>query len=222
MMPSNAATMSRRRSTACGFSSFAMTGTRMPSSSMIRRTSSTSSGPRTKLSATQSAPARRPHRRSSRSFCVIAGTDTATPGRLIPLWSEMRPGISTSVMMSVSVTSRARSRMRPSSTSSGSPGCTSPGSPAYEVPTISCVPSTGRVVMVKRSPAESVGFCPPANVPTRIFGPCRSTSTATGRAASSDALRSQSSRCSWSAWEPWLMLKRATFIPSSRSARMSS
>ena len=36
---------------ACGFSIFAMTGTWMPSSSMIRRTSSASLPSRTKLSA---------------------------------------------------------------------------------------------------------------------------------------------------------------------------
>ena len=85
MTPSKAATISWRRSIACGFSSFAMTGRCTSTSAMTRRTSSMSSGPRTKLSATQSAPCARPQRRSARSFSVSAGTDTATPGRLMPL-----------------------------------------------------------------------------------------------------------------------------------------
>jgi hypothetical protein len=130
MMPSKASTISRRLSTACGFSSLAMRGTQTPSSAMIARTSAASAAERTKLRATQSMPARSPQRRSAMSFSLIAGTETATPGRLMPLWSEIRPAISTSVTTSASVTSTARSRMRPSSMSSGSPGSTSPGRPA--------------------------------------------------------------------------------------------
>ena len=196
MTPSKAATISWMRSIACGFSSFAMTGRCTSTSAMTRRTSSMSSGPRTKLSATQSAPCARPQRRSARSFSVSAGTDTATPGRLMPLWSEIRPGTSTSVTTSVSVTTTARSRTRPSSMSNGSPGCTSPGRPVYEVLTIVSSPATSREVIVKRSPIPSAGFCPSAKVPTRILGPCRSSRTATGMPASSEARRSSSRRSS--------------------------
>ncbi len=52
MKPSNALTTSSRLSIACGFSIFAMTGTKMPSSRMICRTSSASLAERTKDSAT--------------------------------------------------------------------------------------------------------------------------------------------------------------------------
>ena len=52
MKASNASTTSSRLSIACGFSIFAITGRRMPSSRMIRRTSSTSAADRTNDSAT--------------------------------------------------------------------------------------------------------------------------------------------------------------------------
>ena len=37
-------------------------------------------------------------RRSSMSFSDSAGTETATPGRLMPLWSLTRPPTTTSVV----------------------------------------------------------------------------------------------------------------------------
>ncbi len=86
-----------RLSTACGFSIFAITGTRRPTSSMISRTRTTSSGLRTKESATRSAPRRRPQRRSASSLSDSAGTFTATPGRLMPLLFETVPATMTSV-----------------------------------------------------------------------------------------------------------------------------
>ena len=49
------------------------------------------SASRTKDSATMSQPIRRAKRRSSTSFSDSAGTFTAAPGRLMPLWSEMTP-----------------------------------------------------------------------------------------------------------------------------------
>ena len=51
MTPSKASTISSSRSTASGFSIFAMTGRRMPTSSITRCTSLTSSGARTNDSA---------------------------------------------------------------------------------------------------------------------------------------------------------------------------
>ena len=113
---------SSRFSIACGFSILAMTGSITPSSRMTRRTSSTSAALRTKLSAMKSTVRWRAKRRSSMSFSDIAGTDTATPGRLMPLWLLTLPPTSTSVTTSVpSLTSVTRSRTLPSSMSSGSP-----------------------------------------------------------------------------------------------------
>ena len=56
-----------------------------------------------------SAPVRRAQRRSSTSFSERAGTETATPGRLRPLWSETMPPSTTVVWTrgpSTAVTSR--------------------------------------------------------------------------------------------------------------------
>ncbi|CAM5248355.1 hypothetical protein SMICM304S_09916 [Streptomyces microflavus] len=85
-------------STAWGFSTLAMTGTRRPSSSITLCTSLTSSASRTKERATRSQPIRRAKRRSSMSFSERAGTFTAAPGRLMPLWSEMTPPSMTMVL----------------------------------------------------------------------------------------------------------------------------
>ena len=129
MIPSKAITISRRLATACGFSILAMTGTRVPNSSMIACTSTMSAALRTNDNAIMSAPSFMPNRRSSMSFSDRAGTLTATPGRLMPLLLDTTPPMTVSVMTSVSVTSTARSITLPSSMSNTSPGRTSPGRP---------------------------------------------------------------------------------------------
>ena len=91
MVPSKARTISARFSMACGFSILAMTGRCTPTSSMIARTSSTSAAERTNDSAMMSAVSFSAQRRSSLSFSLMAGTETATPGRLMPLLSLRRP-----------------------------------------------------------------------------------------------------------------------------------
>ncbi len=116
-------------STACGFSILAMTGTRMPTSSITLCTSSMSPALRTKESAIMSTPSSRANRRSSLSFSDRAGTLTAAPGRLIPLLFESTPPSTTTVFTrgpSTLTTSRA---MTPSLIRIGSPGFTSPGRP---------------------------------------------------------------------------------------------
>ena len=96
--PSKAATTSSMLSTACGFSTLAMTGTRRPSSSMTcgRRGRPRRRGRRTARPCR--TPMRRAKRRSSMSFSDSAGTLTAAPGRLMPLWSEMTPPSMTMVL----------------------------------------------------------------------------------------------------------------------------
>ena len=101
MKPSNAAMISSRLSMACGFSILAMTGISIPSSRITLRTSSTSAALRTKLSAMKSTVRCSANRRSSMSFSDSAGTETATPGRLMPLLSLTLPPTSTSVTTSV-------------------------------------------------------------------------------------------------------------------------
>src|SRR5690606_15303857 len=217
MMPSNASTISTRFSTACGFSILAMTGTRRPSSSMIAWTSSMSAALRTKDSAMRSAPRRTAQRRSSLSLSDSAGTLTATPGRLRPLLFETGPGTSTRVTTRGPSTSRIRTATRPSSMRMRSPGLQSPGRPEYVVEAISAVPGTSSVVMVKVWPSCS-STSPSTNRPRRIFGPWRSTRTATARPEAWAAARTRWYTSACSEASPWLRLIRATSIPASTRA----
>ena len=165
----------------------------------------------------KSAPWCRPQRRSSVSFSDRAGTFTATPGRFSPLLFETGPGTSTRVVTRGPVTSVTRTATRPSSMRIASPGFTSPGSPLNVVDTSSLVPGTSSVVMVNVSPSAS-SCLPSTNRPSRIFGPCRSTRTATARPEASAASRTRAITLAWSSASPWLRLIRATSIPASTSA----
>jgi len=101
----------------------------MPTSSITRGTSLTSSGFRTNDSATKSTPRRSANSRSSASLSDIAGTLTATPGRDRPLLLLTLPPSVTSQTTSVPFSiSTATSATLPSSTSSLSPGRTSAAS----------------------------------------------------------------------------------------------
>ncbi len=164
-----------------------------------------------------SQPIRSANRRSSTSFSARAGTLTAAPGRLMPLWSEMTPPSMTIVRTRGPSTSVTRSSTLPSLIRTWSPLETSPGSPLYVVPQIVLSPGTSSVVMVNSSPRSS-STGPSANVSRRILGPWRSARTPTARPLSSAALRTRWYRSSWSDWVPWLKLKRATFMPASISA----
>jgi hypothetical protein len=125
--PSNASTIASSWRTASGFSTLARTGRRMPTSSMIARTSLTSSGARTNDSATRSTPRSRAKRRSSASFSDSAGTLTATLGTETPLLSETGPPSTTRTWMSGPSTDWTSTATLPSSIRSRSPGFTSAG-----------------------------------------------------------------------------------------------
>jgi len=149
----------------------------------------------------KSAPARKPQRRSSISFSDNAGTETATPGKLIPLLLLTAPGSITLVITSFPLTSTTSTVTFPSSIRMRSPALQSPGKPLYVVPTRSLVPSTSSTVIVKMSPrAKSCG--PALKRARRIFGPCRSTRMATGRPAVLAASRTESRRAWCSSYEP--------------------
>ena len=94
---------------------------------------------RTKLSAMKSTPIRSAQRRSSTSFSDSAGTETATPGRLMPLLSLTLPPTITVVWTSCPSTESTFSRTLPSSMRIGSPAPTSSGRPLYVVPHCFCV-----------------------------------------------------------------------------------
>ena len=141
MMPSKASMISSRLSTACGFSILAMTGSRTPSSSMISWTSSMSSALRTNDSAMKSAPR---SQRPAQVLLVLVGQrghahrDAGQVDALVV--RDGPPPTTTSVTTSVSVASTAAGATLPSSMRMRSPALTSPGSPLYVVPTMSCVP----------------------------------------------------------------------------------
>ena len=186
--PSKDSTIPSIASRACGFSILAMTGTRRPSSSITLCTSSTSEALRTKLSAMKSTPIRRAQRRSSTSLSDSAGTDTATPGRLMPLLSLTLPPTTTVVCTSCPSTESTTRRTLPSSIRIGSPACTSSGRPLYVVPHSTASPGTSRVVMVHCWPFFSLTG-PSANRSRRIFGPWRSAKIPTPWPLSSEACR---------------------------------
>mmetsp|Transcript_30623 Transcript_30623/g.77134 ORF Transcript_30623/g.77134 Transcript_30623/m.77134 type:complete len:283 (-) Transcript_30623:769-1617(-) len=94
MTPSDSAMMSSRRSTAEGFSIFAMTKARSPTS---WRSSTMSDGFCTKERATQSTPMSRAAERSDRSLRVRGEMGMMIEGVLTPFLSESLPPTCTSV-----------------------------------------------------------------------------------------------------------------------------
>ncbi len=122
------------------------------------------------------------------SFSDMAGTDTGTPGRLIPLWLLTVPPTITVVWTSLPSTESTRSRTLPSSIRMSWPGITSPGSPSYVVPQMAASPRMSRVVIVNRSPGSIVSL-PSWKLPSRIFGPWRSAKMPTPWPVASDAAR---------------------------------
>ncbi len=122
------------------------------------------------------------------SFSDSAGTETGTPGRLMPLLSLIGPGTTTVVVTSVPSTPTTSRRTFPSSIRIWSPGPTSPGSPSYVVDATWRSPDTSRVVIVKVAPSSS-STGPSAILPSRILGPCRSAKMPTPRPDASAASR---------------------------------
>ena len=89
--------ISSAASTACGFSIFAISGSRV-----CRRTSVTSSAVRTNESATRSTPIDSPKRSISRSSSGTAGRPRVEPGMFSPWREATEPPISTAVSISPS------------------------------------------------------------------------------------------------------------------------
>ena len=107
MMQSETWRISAARSTACGFSILAMSGTRVCS-----RTWVTSSGRRTNESATMSTPMRAPASRCARSSCGTDGSAAVSPGMFTPWRDATVPPISTSASSSCSPARTACVRRR--------------------------------------------------------------------------------------------------------------
>ena len=82
--PSVISRMASRLSTACGFSSLAISGTALPRAAMACRARITSSAVRTKRNGDHVDALLNPKSRSASSFSVSDGMLTFVPGRLIP------------------------------------------------------------------------------------------------------------------------------------------
>ena len=174
MTPSATSRISSRWSMACGFSSFAITGTSLLCEAIIFLTSVTSAAVRTNERATASIPCFRPNSRSLRSFTVMAGIDSATPGRLMPLCSPSRPSLMTSHRTSLPRMLRTRSSIKPSLRRMRAPGESSRARSGNVVDIRVSFPGTSWGVMVTIAPLfRKTGFrC--SSRPVRILGPCRS------------------------------------------------
>src|SRR5213594_3685092 len=193
-----------------------------PCPSRNLRTARMSSAVRTNDTATKSTPCSMPNLRSSTSLSVRQEAGRSTCGSEMPLWSLMRPPAATTQCTSVGVVASTRSWIMPSSIQISSPGLTRPRYSGGETKTRSLVPTQGVRQSVNGRPASRSTRRPPPspNVPSRIFGPCRSCRMATGRPqrASASRMRRMTSACS--ACVPCEKLSRATSMPA--AARRSS
>ena len=189
---------------------------------MILRTSSASAALRTKLSAMKSTVRCSAKRRSSMSFSDSAGTETATPGRLMPLWLLTLPPTSTSVMHVGAVLDL---------------GDPQPDLAVVDEDRVADLHVAGEPLV--RRPADlgvavdvAGGDRPPlaracswtgpsANVSSRIFGPCRSARIADAVARWRPRPRGPAGRPPRGPrGSPWLMFSRATSIPAYTSSRI--
>src|SRR5215217_1237027 len=207
---SAARTMSSARSTACGFSIFAISGRRVRS-----RTCSTSLGRRTNDSATMSTPIDSPNVNRSRSSSGTLGRPASSPGTFTPWREATVPGDSTTPTNEPSVFESTRSRTAPSARKISSPSVTASGRPAQEIVMRSALPSSSLPqTNVTRSPCARSAM-PSRSGPIRILGPGRSCSTATWRPTLPAALRMRSIVSACSRRVPCEKLSRATSIPAS-------
>ncbi len=146
----------------------------------------------------------------------MAETGISVSGRLTPLRFEMRPGTSTVATARVSLASFTRSFTLPSSISMAWPGRRARRISGWGRCTRVASPGLGSASSTKLSPFKS-STPVSAKVPTRSFGPCRSTRMPTGRPKRSSSARMARTRSRMASWLAWLMLMRNTSAPASNS-----
>src|SRR4051794_17304171 len=214
MTQSDTLRIASARSTACGFSTLTISGVRVCS-----RTNVTSSGRRTKLSATRSTPICWPTRRCPRSSSGTAGRSVASPGMFNPWREATVPPTSTSVSISPSParTAVTRRRIEPSSRYMISPGWTADASPGQVIDMRRASPGSPPSPLqtkVRWSPMPRSAV-PSRSAPMRSLGPGRSCRIATGRPARPAASRTRWAISACCSAVPWLKLRRATSMPAS-------
>ncbi len=159
--------------------------------------------------------------RSSRSFCVSAGIGTTASGTLMPLRSEISPPTSATQVIVSMPACFTRRRILPSLISSRWPCSITSNSSGCGRHTRESSPGASLRSRVKVEP-WAMRALPPAKVPTRSFGPCRSQRIAIGRSNSFSSARTVRKASAWTAWSPWLMLKRKASAPARNNSRSTS
>ena len=129
-----------------------------------------------------------------------------------------RPERMIRVRISVGCVSKTSSSSMPSSSRIRSPGLTALGRSLYWIGTRPGSPRMGSVVNINSSPCTS-GTPPSRILPVRSLGPCRSARMAIGFCSSSETVRTRSIVSAWYSWVPWLMLRRAMFMPAAAIRR---
>ena len=159
--------------TACGFSILAMTAARPR---VIFLASAISSARWMNDSAIQSTPVLSAASRSERSFSVSAASGTVVSGRLTPLRFDNRPPTSTRVTARLALASVVVRRTLPSSSSIVSPGASAARISGWGRWQRVASPGAGSESRTKVAPVSSM-TASSTKLPTRSFGPCRSTRT---------------------------------------------
>ena len=218
MTASASSRISLSRSSAAGFSILTSSAARPPISD---RASATSSGRWTNDRPIQSTPWSSAKPRSARSFGVSAGSGTTMSGTLTPLWSLSVPPVTTVATMRSAATSVQERTILPSSISRRVPVTSAANSSRCGRVTRVASPAASSRSRTKVAPAATSAR-PPAKVPTRSLGPCRSARMVSGRPISPSSARMLAIRPPRVAGAPWLMLTRKASAPATTSARSTS
>src|SRR5688500_1414381 len=156
---------------------------------------------------------------SARSFSVIDGADTSTPGRLIPLWLDIGPPCTTRATTRGGCTSSTTRSRRPSLIRMRSPTFTSVASSPYVTGTSPASATASGASTMSLPSSSMIGA---GRSPMRIRGPWRSPSIATGRPTSLAMTRTALMTSACCSCVPCEKLMRATFIPAVMSARKTA
>ena len=214
MSPSAASSTSSIRSRMEARSTLAMMNGWWPRAAAALRTAWMSAAQLTNDWLTASTPCSRANSMQARSWAVKAEMPRSMPGRLSPFFERRVPPTTTRVCTRSPSTVSTRTWMRPSLMNRTSSGRTTRGSSGRLTETSSRLPTSWRLVRVKRLPTlSSTGSS--ARVPMRIFGPGRSAMMATGRWVARAASRMRRMISPWARKSPWEKLRRAMFMPAS-------
>ena len=140
-----------------------------------------------------------------------AGRGGVRPGTKTPLRSPRRPPRTTAQVARPSAFSLTASSMRPSSSRTRSPLRTV-STNSWWLTSMSDGSIRGPAVSTTRRP-RTRRWNDASSSPVRIFGPCRSPTSAIGRPTAAAAARTSAAARRWVSWSPWEKLSLATSMP---------